>query len=61
MVASSGVPQLVERPTSPPSMEALMSDLSLFEDSLLKEPDEEVISELEAIYCLDQIIYVYTN
>ena len=38
-----------------------MSDLSLFEESLLKDPNDEVIFALEVVYCLDQIIYVYTN
>ena len=42
----------MERPTSPspPSLEALMSDLSLFKELLLKDPDEVVISALRAIY-----------
>ena len=41
VVASLGVPPLMERPTSPPSLEALMSDLLLFEEPLLKDLDEE--------------------
>ena len=40
-VASSGASSLMEKPTSPPSLEALMSDSSLFKEPLLKDPDEE--------------------
>ena len=53
-MASSRVLPPMERPTSapppppPPPLEA--SDLSLFEELLLKDPDEVVISALGAIY-----------
>ena len=49
-VASLGAPSSEERPTSLPSLEALMFDLSLFEESLLKDPNEEVLSSLGAVY-----------
>ena len=48
-VASSEPPLFVEKPTSPPSVEALMSDLSLFEQSLLKDSNE-IISSLGSVY-----------
>ena len=40
----------MEKPTSPPSIEALISDLSLFEEPLLKDLNEEVISSLGSVY-----------
>ena len=49
-MTSSGPPLPMEKPTSPPSMEALMSNSSLFEKPLLKDLDEEVISLLGAVY-----------
>ena len=48
-VASSEPPPSVEKPTSPHFLEALMSDLSLFEEPLLKDPNEEVISSLGSV------------
>ena len=35
---------------SPPTLKALMLDLSLFKESLLKDPDEEVIFVLGVVY-----------
>ena len=49
-MASSRVSSPVERLKSPLSLEALMSDLLLFKESLFKDLDEEVISALEAVY-----------
>ena len=49
-VASSGAPSPMEKSTSPPSLEALMLDTLLFEESLLKDPNEEVISALGVVY-----------
>ena len=40
----------MEKPTSSPSLKALMSDLSLFEESLLKNSDKDVISSLGSVY-----------
>ena len=50
VMASSGAPSPMENPMSPPSLEALMSDSSLFEEPVFKEPDEEVIFALGAVY-----------
>ena len=47
---SSELPSTVEKSTSLPSLKALMTDPSLFEESLLKDPDEEVISFLGFMY-----------
>ena len=49
-VASSEPSPFVEKPTSPPSLEALMSDLLLFKEPLLKDSDSEVISSLGSMY-----------
>ena len=49
-VASSEPPPSVEKPASPPSLEVLMLDLSLFEEPLQKDPDKEVISSLGFVY-----------
>ena len=40
----------VEKAASPPSLEALMADSTLFEESLLKDPKEEVIAGLASMY-----------
>ena len=40
----------VENPTSPPSLEALLLDRPLFEEPLLNDPNEEVISSLGSVY-----------
>ena len=50
VVASSGVPLPVERPMSHPTLEVLMSYLSLLEEQLLKDLNKEVISALGTIY-----------
>ena len=39
-----------EKPTSPPSLEALMFDLSLLEEPLLKDSDKEVLTSLGEVY-----------
>ena len=44
------LPPLVEEAVSPPSLEALIADLTLFEEPLLKDPEEEVISGLVSVY-----------
>ena len=49
-VASFELLLTVEIVVSPPSLEALMMDSSLFEEPLLKDPDEEVIFSLSSIY-----------
>ena len=41
---------LVEEVASPPSLEALMVDLTLFEELLLKDLEEEVIIGLDSMY-----------
>ena len=43
-------PPSVEKSASPPPIEALMSDLSLFEEPLLKDLDKKVISSLGSVY-----------
>ena len=48
-MASLRVPSPVGRPTSPPSIEVPMLDLSLIEELVLKDPNEEVISALGAV------------
>ena len=47
---SSELPSTVEKSISLPSLKALMTDPSLFEEPLLKDPDEEVISLLGFMY-----------
>ena len=58
-VASSVTSLSREEPRSPPSLEALMSDLSLFEELLLKGSDEEVLSSLGALYVREAIKRVH--
>ena len=41
---------LVEKAAFPPSFEVLIMDSSLFEELLLKDPDDEVISWLGFVY-----------
>ena len=40
----------VGKPASPPSLEALMVDQSLFEEPLLNDSNEEAISSLGSVY-----------
>ena len=54
-VVSSGNTLSGEKPTSPPSLEALMSNLSLFDEPLLKDPDEEVLTLLGEVYSKEAI------
>ena len=49
-MASSGNTSFKDKLTSLPSLEALMSDLYLFEELLLKDLDKEVFSSLCAVY-----------
>ena len=49
-VASSEPQSPVEKPTSPSSLKALLLDRSLFEEPLLNDLDEEVISSLGFVY-----------
>ena len=49
-MASSGNTLSGEKPTSPPSLEALMSNLSLFEEPLLKDSNKEVLISLAEVY-----------
>ena len=49
-VTSLRPPLPMEKPTSLPSMEVLISNSSLFEKPLLKDVDEEVISLLRVVY-----------
>ena len=46
VMASSRTTLSIEKPTSPLSLKVLMSDLSLFEQPLLKDPNEEVFTSL---------------
>ena len=50
VVASSGNTSFREKPTFPLSLEVLMFDVFLFEEPLLKDPDEEVLSSLGAMF-----------
>ena len=47
---SPELPPPVEEGGYPPSLEALMEDLTMFEELLLKDPEEEVISRLVFVY-----------
>ena len=47
---SPELPPPVEEGGYPPSLEALMADLTMFEELLLKDPEEEVISGLVSVY-----------
>ena len=47
---SPELPPPVEEGGYPPSLEALMADLTMFEELLLKDPEEEVISWLVSVY-----------
>ena len=49
-VTSLELPLLVEEAASILSIEALMADLTLFKEPLLKDPKEEVISGLVSVY-----------
>ena len=49
-VASFELLSIMEIFMPPHSLEALMTDSSLFEEPLLKDPNEEVISSLSSIY-----------
>ena len=46
---SPELPPPVEEAVSPPSLEALMADLTMFEEPLLKDPEEEVISGVVSV------------
>ena len=50
VVASLGAPSPVKKPTSPFSLEVLMSDSLLFKEPLLKDQNEEVIYALGVVY-----------
>ena len=50
VVASSGASSYGEKPMSPLSLEAIISDLSLFKELPLERPDEEGVSSLDAMY-----------
>ena len=49
-MVSSGNTSFREKPTSPFSLEVLMSDVSLFEEPLFKDPDEVVLPSLGAMF-----------
>ena len=50
VLASLEPPQFMKKPVSPLSLEVLMLVLSLFEEPLLNDPDEVVISLLGSVY-----------
>ena len=52
---SSGALPSGENLTFPPSIEALMSDLSMFEEPPLENPDEEMVSSLGVVYEVEAI------
>ena len=49
-IVSPELPSPVEEAESVPSLEAFMTDLTLFEESLLKYLEEEVICGLVSMY-----------
>ena len=40
----------MEKATPHSSLEALLADLTMFEESLLKDPEEDIISGLVSVY-----------
>ena len=60
VVVSLGNTLSKEKPMSPPSLEVLMSDFLLFEESLLKDPDKEVLTSLCNVPKIAFLFYYFT-